>query len=281
MHQVTQTPARTRFKQHLGQANHFLVTTLLGLETLDHSETTEAPPDLRAAWNPKDKSASISRARIFVLQSFLGWAVDSIDMYLSLLNRKPKFVRDDELVSAVDGAGRSVSRKARAVAGHFGVHPATYALVDVLITWRNNVFHELSDTCVQPLTERHLAEYADLIRGKYRGLVVDALASKAGKGDALTFKEAASLINATHAFVEEVDGAVLSRLDLGSFCVEAVTDALGRKDDGGAFSAKYQSLTSEARLRFVRNWLQNVHGMSGLSEDVVNQCASLRPSHAG
>jgi len=145
---INTTPARAEFKRHLGQANHFLVTALVALHQLQRSDVTDAPEELRTSWNPKDKAASIARTRIFVAQSFLGWAVDSIDLYLSLLNRKPKFLRDQALIGALDGAGRSVLRKAQIIAQHYSICPATCALVDVLITWRNNVFHELADNAL-------------------------------------------------------------------------------------------------------------------------------------
>jgi hypothetical protein len=151
----------------------------------------------------------------------------------------------------------------------------------VLITWRNNVFHELADNRVHQKTREALAEHSELICATYRSLLVDGLVAKAEKGEALTFKETASLINATHAFVQEVDAAVLSRLDVRLFCVDAVVDALSANADGGAFSAKYHSLTGEARSRFLRNWFQNVHGLSGLSDEVVSHCAALRRSNAG
>ncbi|HET8901867.1 MAG TPA: hypothetical protein VFM84_08030, partial [Holophagaceae bacterium] len=82
------------------------MTSLVALHTLEKSEIDAAPVELRAAWGPKDKGASVVRSRNFVLQSFLGWAVDSVDMYLSLLNRKPNFVQDLSLSSQLDGAGR-------------------------------------------------------------------------------------------------------------------------------------------------------------------------------
>lgn len=90
MHNMKQSSARRTFKRNFGQANHFLVTCLVGLHTLENSDIIRAPVDLHAAWSPKDKASSISRSKHFVLQSFLGWAVDSLDTYLGLLNRRPQ-----------------------------------------------------------------------------------------------------------------------------------------------------------------------------------------------
>ena len=113
---ISKTPARTQFKHHLGQANHFLVTALVALHHLQASDVFTAPDELRTSWNPKNRAASISRTRIFVTQSFLGWAVESINLYISLLNRKPKIIQDADLVRALDGTDRSVLKKVRVIA---------------------------------------------------------------------------------------------------------------------------------------------------------------------
>jgi hypothetical protein len=218
---ISATPARAKFKQHLGQANHFLVTALVALHQLQVSDVATAPDELRTSWNPKDKAASIARTRIFVTQSFLGWAVDSIDLYISLLNRKPKIIQNSSVISALDGVGRSVLKKTQVIAKEYEVSAHSHALVDVLITWRNNVFHELADNRIPSESQQALVDYAGFIQTHYRGLVVTNLAAKAEKGADLTFKEASSLINATHKFVELVDAAVLSRFDQRKFCIEA------------------------------------------------------------
>lgn len=278
---MKQTPARRRFKQHLGQANHFLITSLVALDELERGPVAEGPPGLHAAWNPKDKAASIARTRTFVLKSFLGWAVDSIDMYISLLNRKPKWLRNEPLVSSLDGAGRSVSRKTQIVGKHFAVNLVTRALVDVLITWRNNVFHELADNRLQQETAAVLASQGEAIRDNYRGLSANGLSEKAEQGAPLTFKETASLISAAHLFVEEVDAAVLETVDLAALCDEAVRSALDDDTRIATFSAKFHSLTGDARSRFLRNWLQNNSGVSEVPDDVIEKCLLLRRKPAG
>lgn len=273
---MKKTLARSKFKKHLGQANHYLVTSLVALHTLENSEVTNAPEELRTAWSPKDTSSSISRSRNFVLQSFLGWAVDSVDMYLSLLNRKPDYLQNLELSSKLDGAGRSVLKKVRIYSGHYKINPVTQALMDVLITWRNNVFHELADNKLKPETKVNLAEYATPIGDNYRGLDVSGLSDKAEKGAPLTFKETASLINASQHFVQEVDEAVLKVFDAKRFCIEAVQSAIDEKEQDNGFSEKYFCLPLEKRKRFLRNWLINTCGFSEPDDEVIAACLSLK-----
>jgi hypothetical protein len=276
MHNMKQSSARQTFKRNLGQANHFLVTCLVGLHTLENSDIIRAPVDLHAAWSPKDKASSISRSKHFVLQSFLGWAVDSLDTYLGLLNRRPCYLQDCEFKARIDGLGRSVSKRTTAYASHYCISNETTALMDVLITWRNNVFHELSDNQLKPDTLKALSDHASSISTKYRGLIVARLPEKAQAGDSLSFKEGASLINAVHEFVRETDGAILQNLDVCSFYTEAIQDAIDDKVKGIAFFAKYKSLGIEKRRRYVENWLVNTQGLSGVSIEANSPCLQLQ-----
>jgi hypothetical protein len=279
---MKKTLARIQFKKHFGQANHHLITSLVALHTLDKSGVFDAPPELHAAWNPKDKSASVARSRIFVLQSFLGWAVDSVDMYLGLLNRKPNYLQNDALASRLDGAGRSVLKKVNIYSEHYEIAEITQALIDVLITWRNNVFHELADNKLRLESRRTLSTQSAKIAETYRGMDVSSLAQKAEKGAPLTFKETASLINATHHFVQELDEKILSNFDAKKFCQEAVQDAIDNKDQSTGFTAKYLGLTMEQRFRFLRNWLKNEYGFGEPGEEILAVCAAtVRSKTAG
>jgi hypothetical protein len=276
MHIMKQSSARRTFKRNFGQANHFLVTCLVGLHTLEHSDISNAPIELHAAWSPKDKASSIYRSKHFVLQSFLGWAVDSLDTYLGLLNRRPSYLQDCVFKARIDGLGRSVSKRMQAYADHFSISNETTALMDVLITWRNNVFHELSDNQLKPETLQALKKNASSISTKYRGLNVASLPQKAQAGESLTFKEGASLINAVHEFARETDEAILERLDASTFLTEAVQDAIDDKAKGIAFYAKYKSLGVEQRRRFIENWLVNTQGFSDVSIETSAPCLQLQ-----
>lgn len=265
---MKQTPARTRFKQHFGQANHFLVTNLVALRNLEASDVISAPPELHTTWNPQNKRNSINRTWAFTLQTALASAVDSIDMYLSLLYRWPNYIRDASLCSALDGTERSVSRKVVAVSRHYSIDPLTVAMVDVLITWRNNIIHELAENTLRVETISTLAERSSDIALKYRGLVVDQLPVKVSKGEDLSFKEAASLINAAHEFVRCVDEAVIANLDLESLCFDVVGKSLS---EDASFSQKYYMLPEEKRRRFVLNWLSNSYGISNFPVAIVER----------
>ncbi|MGE6384306.1 hypothetical protein ACQKEN_01310 [Pseudomonas sp. NPDC078416] len=281
---MKKTLPRSQFKKHFGQANHHLVTALVALHTLEASDVIMAPAELRTVWSPKNKTSSTNRSRIFVLQSFLGWAVDSVDMYLSLLNRKPDYLQSAALSSKLDGAGRSVLRKIRIYSEHYKVSPATQALMDVLVTWRNNVFHELADNKITQESRLALIDKAEFIRENYRGLDISHLAEKAEEGGSLSFKETASLINAAHNFVQEVDEALLKKFDALAFCLSVVEDAISLRNKGNGFAAKYYGLLPEQRRSFLKTWFQNIHGFANVEDKLIDACLNIpkpnNPKHS-
>ncbi len=151
------------------------------------------------------------------------------------------------------------------------------ALVDVLVTWRNSVFHELTDNLIASESRRALIDHALFIQANYHGLVVTDLASKAESGADLTFKEASSLISAAHKFVEVVDAAVLDHFDQRAFCLEAISDALDSRSSS-VFASKFLKLNGDQRRRFVRNWLSNAFVFAEVPEEIVDACATLSRS---
>jgi hypothetical protein len=273
---MEQTLPRAVFKKHFGQANHYLITSLVSLYSLNESTISSAPEDMHTSWNPKDKRSSIDRTRIFMLNSFLGWAVDSLDMYVSLLNRNPKYIQDAELTSTLDNAGRSVLKKVITIGEYYNIHPAILSLVDVLITWRNNVFHDLADNSIRRKSQEAITYNQEYINTNFRGLIASSLPEKAKRGENLTFKETASLINATHKYVEDVDAAVINALDLAKFCSEAVTKELTNRDKKPDFYSKYYGISVERRKLFIANFFMNKYHLSDIEAKIIDACCNLK-----
>lgn len=84
---LNESRGRRRFKDLLGQANHLIVTSLVGLDGVEQGLVTTPPLDLHAAWSPKDPIISARRARRLLLDMVLVRAVDSVDVYSSSLSR--------------------------------------------------------------------------------------------------------------------------------------------------------------------------------------------------
>ena len=79
--------ARRTFKEVLGQANHLLVTALVGLDAIERGIVTRAPAELHAVWSPKPAKASARRSRRLLRDMALVRSVAALDLYLRYSNR--------------------------------------------------------------------------------------------------------------------------------------------------------------------------------------------------
>lgn len=247
------TLARKAFKRQLGQANHFLVTTLVALDCLDNKPEHQAV-GLHAAWSPKSVPQSIQRSRVFILHSFLGTAVDALDVYFSLLNRKPDFLQDPSFYQTLQACKRSVHKKATAFSEWVPALEIESALVEVLITWRNNVMHELADNTISSTSKSILEEHSQKIGILYCNLDPSKLVSKAESGADLTFKEAASLIGATQKYVEKTDLHILEKLDRPLFYLEILRETLQQNAKNQGFRTRLFDTKADRWSSFISNW---------------------------
>ena len=117
MFELNRTQARWAFKDLLGQANHFLITILVGLDGVRSGEVT-LHPEFRTSWNPQNVARSAERSRIFVMDLALIRSIDALDTYMMMSARKPTAIGDRALVAAMDGSGRSIARRLDAFDAH-------------------------------------------------------------------------------------------------------------------------------------------------------------------
>lgn len=217
------TKARKEFKEQFGQANHFLITTLVGLDAIEKKVVTEKGESFSTSWNPKDQKSSAIRSRIFVLKSFLGAAVQALEMYLTQLNRKPKLLQshaDDTFLKIYSSAGQSVYRKVIGVGDEIKINPILIGLMEVLITWRNYTLHYDIDNEIRNDSWTALIQNSEKIKEDFNGLDIERLKKTWEENKDFSFKETASLINATQQFVAEVDNFVISHLDKSNYVKE-------------------------------------------------------------
>jgi hypothetical protein len=219
------TKARKEFKEKFGQANHLLITTLVGLDAIEKKIVQEKPKSFSTSWNPKDPISSARRARIFVLKAFLGSAVEALEMYLTELNRKPKLLqdhKDDRFLRIYSNAGQSIYKKVIKVGEEIKVDPIIIGLIEILITWRNYTLHYDIDNELRPETWKTLVENAETIKIDFNGLDVLRLKETWEKNKDFTFKETASIINACQIFVQKVDSFIVSELDVEQYVLECL-----------------------------------------------------------
>jgi hypothetical protein len=199
---------RRVFKSLLGQANHFLVTIVVGLEAV--KDGANAPSGLRAAWSPKNKIQSARRSRHFALSAGLARSVDSVDAYLSVALRRPSIVESPVLRGALEAAGRSVTRKLIAVSEHYPALPAAeVALVRMVVIRRNALVHTMSEDEVEDDLLESLRSSAADIRERYRGLDIERTIVRTRNRALPSLKEVAGAISACQRYIEALDSALL------------------------------------------------------------------------
>lgn len=201
-----------KFKQEIGQANHFLITILIGLDAVE--DGAQKRPEFHASWNPESVSSSVRRSKLYALKSALAWTVDNLDMYLRLANRIPQLFGDEESAE-IAKTKHSVYNKFRVVIDHHAeLDVSIYAYIDLLICWRNNTTHFDADNKLLPSSKSYFLkiinhEQTDVTVEKYH-LDVDSMMKRYQAGDCPTFKEMATLINMTIRFVKLLDQVLIA-----------------------------------------------------------------------
>lgn len=219
---LNESQGRRHFKNLLGQANHLIITALVGLDAVEKGLVTGPPTGLHAAWSPQNPVNSARRARRLILDMVLVRAVDSLDIYIRKARRLPGLIQSTALRDSIDGAGRSVMRKVSALEDQYGdLEPVAFALALVMIAWRNKSAHEEADTTVDNRHREILHQNTGAIAAEYRGLNVDRLLDGFDSGDP-TFKECASLISATQRFIQTLEKLLLRELDAEQYLRELV-----------------------------------------------------------
>ena len=207
---------RRKFKDSLGQANHFLITALIGLDYIDNNEV-ECPPSFSTSWNPKNKQSSIDRTRQYILNSSLAWAVDCLDSYMSICNQDPKLIDNEDLIKDFEKAKRSVNEKFIALAGYVGNFNDfnIYAsIVGLAIQWRNNTIHSGGDNKIDDEHRKTLLNSADRIKELFCNLDINETLDSFDSKQNPTFKEVTSIIRGIQRFVENVDSYLISKINI-------------------------------------------------------------------
>ncbi len=225
---LARSQPRSAFKSLLGHANHLIITALVGLDGVERGVVTEVPKDLRTVWSPKDAVSSAKRSRRLILDMALIRAVDSVDVYLRDAVRKPALVQSAEFRKELDSAGLSIFAKLQAAERQFkSLDPIPLAIVFLMVAWRNRSAHAEAD---RDAPERHLEVLRSSraeISARFSGLDVEMLLGGYDAMRPATFKEVASLINAAHHLVAELDALLFSSLDIERFLKDVVWVSLG------------------------------------------------------
>jgi hypothetical protein len=261
------TPAKKEFKKRFGQANHFLITTLVGIDGIKSGQITEKPASFSTSWNPIDPKRSAERSRVFVLKSFLAWAVESLEMYMTELNRKPKLLESEQFTILYSRAGQSVYKKTIFIADEVQVDPILIALMEVLITWRNYTFHYDIDNEIRDSSLNCLLNKSDEVKSRFAGLDITQLKKTWETGGDFTFKEAASLIKATQDFVSEIDKYILNNIDFERFFFETIEKHFVSSPHS---KLRFRSFDSTKKKKYLKILMQNIAGENNFDENIIS-----------
>lgn len=222
MFEVNKTRARWAFKDLLGQANHFLITILVGLNGVRSGELVK-DEEFSTSWNPKDARRSADRSRVFALDLSLVRAVDALDTYMMSTVREPCALPNSEFVRSMGATKRSVANRLEVFDRMLpSLRPSHRTALEIAIEWRNRRVHSLSDDRVDKVKFKVLKNDADYIKEHFSGLDVDSFISNFKSGVAPTFKEAASIINMCHLAVQHYDAYLLKELDIERYILQNV-----------------------------------------------------------
>lgn len=248
----------------MGQANHFLITIMIGLDAVE--DGAEKRESFKTTWNPQNRTNSVVRSKAYAIKSALAWTVDNLDMYLRLCNREPRLYNDDESAEIAD-TGHSIYKKFRCVINnHKELQLDKTAYVDLLICWRNNTVHFDAENQLMHDSLNYFRNIPtdDVVANKYH-LDVNQMLERFNSGDCPTFKEAATLISMTIHFVEELDSILLRDIDQYRFLETSLFKLLKSEKDTSAFS--FRNTTPEKR----KKKFKQLFIAAGISEDFYNE----------
>lgn len=223
---LTTTQARRKFKSNAGQNNHFLITLLVGLDSVAGGSAV-LKPEFSTSWSPKNESISAARSREYALRTSLAWIADVVDDYRRTLTTMPGLL-DERIKSRINSADGRAARL-RELSNHLiSPDPIELDIVRFGIHWRNRIVHASAKTTLDRQVAARLSESAELVRGAHRGLDVKAAMTSADAGASPRFKEVASIILAAQLLVQNIDTAAVQTADPATFAESLIADHLRR-----------------------------------------------------
>lgn len=264
---LNKSHGRKNFKASLGNANHLIITSLVGLKAIEDGLIDGIPSEMRMAWSPKSPEISARRARRLVLDMALIRSVDAIDVYLRDAMRLPALIQDDQIRRQIDQAGRSIFKKLVALEATIqGLNPLLCAMIAVLVSWRNGSAHIEADDILSVQHREVITNNSTKIASRFSGLDTGVLLNNYDLENPPAFKEIASLINASHHFIQDLEHHLFARLDQSIYLKQMVGSVVKSKAvAGGNSTSKVKDIWGRDpgdRPRYVHSLLRH----SGLAE---------------
>lgn len=253
-----------KFKTEMGQANHFLITIMIGLDAVE--DGAEKRESFKTTWNPEIRTNSVVRSRKYAIKSALAWTVDNLDMYLRLCNREPRLYHEEESLKIAKTKHSVYNKFDCVIRNHPELTVSKFAYVDLLICWRNNSVHFDAENQLMHASLDYFRNIPgdDVVVNKYH-LDVDQMLDRFNRGECPTFKETATLISMTIHFVEELDSILLGAIDQYRFLETSLFKLL--KSERKTSVLSFRNTTPEKRKKRIKQ----LFVAAGISEDFYNE----------
>ena len=228
--EIKHSNALRYFKNEIGQANHMLITIMVGLDGIVPYHI-EASSEFHTAWNPKSKEYSVQRSKVYAKKASLAWLVDCLDMYLRLINQAPILICRDDLKYQIDSIenSRSVYRRMKLICSYYSIQSTNYALVDLLICWRNKLTHFQAENDILESSKDILLNNTSNILSNHCGLEIASTLKSFDQTEVPSFKEVASFVKATIDLVYEIDKSLIDDIDQVKYADSIIIKYLSNK----------------------------------------------------
>ena len=248
--------AQRQFKKRMGQANHFLITILIGLDEVSKG-LVKKPDTLDVSWNPKDVKAAAERSRVYALNSSLAWIIDNFDSYVQNCKRKPCLIENKKLSEELDSADRRVNDKFKVFFNRYTSNKDLRlygALVALGIQWRNVTTHSEANNELDDEYEKILLDNKEWYSENFCHLDVDKALDSFKSHKNPTLKETTSIIKAVLRFVEIIDAELLKEIKDERFLSELFEKHYQHGNDNKRL---FLNLSKERQISVVKNVLLN------------------------
>tara|TARA_R110002096_G_scaffold401123_1_gene597894 strand:- start:2036 stop:2974 length:939 start_codon:yes stop_codon:yes gene_type:complete len=262
---INTSRARKTFKRLLGQANHYLITILIGLDYIKQYDVS-LPDDFKTSWNPKDKTSSSIRSREFAIKATLSLAIDSLDAYLGLCHRKPSLYQNKELYENAGGAGQSVDKKFIVLSEYIDWTTIPnfdkyFALTNLALKWRNRLIHFFAENDINEDVRNVLKNNKDFFFDNFQGLDIDRLLDNFDNSKTPSFKEITSIIRSIHKCVQLADEYLLNNINKETHFIECLDFHFKlntlKESDLKSKTALLYNLTEKRRLNSINQTVMN------------------------
>ena len=248
--------AQRQFKKRIGQANHFLITILIGLDEVSKGKVKK-PDTLDVRWDPKDVKASAARSRAYALNSSLAWIIDNFDSYVQNCKRKPCLIEDKQLSEDLDSADRRVNDKFKVFFNRYKPNEELRlygALVALGIQWRNVTTHSEANNVLDDEYEKILLDNKKWYNENFCHLDIDKTLDSFRSHKNPTLKETTSIIKAVLRFVEQIDAELIKAIQDERFLSELFEK---HYPQGSENKRLFLNLARERQISVVKNVLLN------------------------